>query len=105
MACSFGNIPTTLVRRLISPLSRSIGLVECSFAQWVGGEVHVSQDVVLRLVVHEGGEFRQAGLHLVDHLAPLDLPAVLSSCAKMVPMNAAAKPAAVAPGMSQAGCA
>ena len=42
----------------------------------------MSQNIFLRLV-HEGGEFRQAGLHLVDHLAPLDSGGVLSSCAKM----------------------
>jgi hypothetical protein len=30
MASSLGKMPTTSVRRLISPLSRSIGLVECS---------------------------------------------------------------------------
>jgi transposase-like protein len=35
------------------------------------GKVHISEYIILRLV-HEGGELRQAGLHLVDHLAPLD---------------------------------
>ena len=33
MDLSFGKIPTTSVRRLISPLSRSIGLVECSLVR------------------------------------------------------------------------
>lgn len=33
MAPSFGKIPTTSVRSLISPLTRSIGLVECNWTR------------------------------------------------------------------------
>jgi hypothetical protein len=33
-----GKMPTTSVRRLISPLRRSIGLVECSLVRWAGGK-------------------------------------------------------------------
>src|ERR1700730_5059159 len=36
-AASLGKMPTTSLRRLISPLSRSSGLVECSLARcWAG---------------------------------------------------------------------
>ncbi len=37
MAASLGKIPTTLVRRLISPLRRSSGFVDHSFRQWAWG--------------------------------------------------------------------
>jgi hypothetical protein len=33
MASLLGKMPTTLVRRLISPLTRSIGFVECSLSR------------------------------------------------------------------------
>jgi Berberine and berberine like len=33
-AASFGKMPTTSVLRLISPLRRSSGLVECSLVRW-----------------------------------------------------------------------
>jgi hypothetical protein len=39
MAASFGKMPTTSVRRLISPLTRSSGIVECSFARCRRGKV------------------------------------------------------------------
>jgi hypothetical protein len=39
MASSLGKMPTTSVRRLISPLRRSIGLVECSLARCWAGKV------------------------------------------------------------------
>ena len=38
MASSFGKMPTTLVRRLISPLGRSMGLVELILPQCFWGE-------------------------------------------------------------------
>ena len=37
MASSLGKMPTTSVRRLISPISRSMGLLECSLARCCGG--------------------------------------------------------------------
>ena len=39
IAFSLGKMPTTSARRLISPLRRSIGLVECSFVRCCGGNV------------------------------------------------------------------
>ena len=39
MAASLGKMPTTSVRRLISPLRRSSGLTECSLARWAAGKV------------------------------------------------------------------
>ena len=36
---SLGKMPTTSVRRLISPFRRSIGLVECSLARCAAGKV------------------------------------------------------------------
>ena len=70
MAASFGKMPTTLVRRLISPLRRSIGLVECSRRAVFLGEGHVGQHVGLGLV-HEVGQLGRLGAELIGHLAPL----------------------------------
>jgi hypothetical protein len=39
LAASFGKMPTTSVRRLISPLRRSIGLVECNLVRCSLGNV------------------------------------------------------------------
>src|SRR5882762_9429601 len=39
MASSLGKIPTTSVRRLISPFTRSIGFVECSFGRCAAGKL------------------------------------------------------------------
>jgi hypothetical protein len=74
MAASLGKMPTTSVRRLISPFSRSIGFVLCSLARWAagtmgGGEAHIGEHVRLG-VVHEGREFRQLGAQLIGDLAP-----------------------------------
>jgi hypothetical protein len=67
MASSLGKMPTTLVLRLTSPLSRS---------ETVGGigsrPMHVGEDVGLGLV-HEG---RELGPELVGDLAPLGLSGV-----------------------------
>ena len=38
-------MPTTSMRRLVSPLRRSNGLVEYSSAQWAAREAHGGQDV------------------------------------------------------------
>ena len=38
-AASLGKMPTTSLRRLISPLSRSIGLVECIHPAWTGAKL------------------------------------------------------------------
>jgi hypothetical protein len=45
MASSLGKIPTTSVRRLISPLRRSIGSAECSLARcWAERSYGPEQD-------------------------------------------------------------
>ena len=44
MAASLGPMPTTSVRRLISPTGRSIGLVECSL------EAHVGEQAIMTIV-------------------------------------------------------
>ena len=64
MAASLGKMPTTSVRRLISPLRRSSGLVECSLARCAAGKRHVGEHVGLGLV-HQGGELGQLGPELV----------------------------------------
>ena len=69
MAASFGKMPTTLVRRLISPLSRSRELVECSRERCSRGKAHVGQHVVLGLV-HDRRQLGQLGPELVGDLAP-----------------------------------
>jgi hypothetical protein len=55
MASSFGKMPTTSVRRFISPLRRSIGLVECSLVPMLRRERHVSEHIGLSLI-QEAGE-------------------------------------------------
>ena len=70
MAASLGKMPTTSVRRLISPFKRSIGLVECSLGRCRGREGHVSQHVGLDLI-HERGELGDLGSELIGDLAPL----------------------------------
>jgi hypothetical protein len=50
-------MPTTSVRRLISPLSRSSGLMEWIFGPVIFREAHEGQYVGLRFV-HEGSELR-----------------------------------------------
>jgi hypothetical protein len=60
----------TLVRRLISPLRRSIGLVECSLARCGAGKLYIGEEVGLRFV-HEGGELWQLRPQLIGNAAPL----------------------------------
>jgi hypothetical protein len=70
MASSLGKMPTTSVRRLISPLKRSIGLVECSLVRCCGGKGHVGEHIGLGLV-EEVGKLGQLGAELVGNLPPL----------------------------------
>src|SRR5215216_1175069 len=49
-------MPTTSVRRLISPLGRSSGFVEWIFGRWSLGKLIKASTSVG--VVHQGGEFR-----------------------------------------------
>ena len=72
MASSLGKIPTTSVRRLISPLSRSIGLVLCSWTRCSLGKGHVGQHVGLCLI-NDGGELGNLGADLVGDGPPLAL--------------------------------
>jgi hypothetical protein len=67
-----GKMPTTSVRRLISPLSRSTGLDQCSLARCCAGEAHIDEHIRLRLI-HEGGELWHLGTELIGDLAPLRL--------------------------------
>ena len=75
MAASLGKIPTTLVRRLTSAWSRSIGFVGVQFLAVLPGEAHVGEDVVLGFV-RENCQLGHLGPELVGDLAPLDLRAV-----------------------------
>ena len=50
MAASLGKMPTTSVRRLISPFNRSSGLVLCSLVRCCGWEGHVGQHIGLGLI-------------------------------------------------------
>ena len=75
IAASLGKMPTTSVRRLISPLRRSSGLVEWILARCSLGKRHVGEDVLLGLV-QERRELRQLGPDLVGDLAPLGLGGV-----------------------------
>ena len=63
-------MPTTLVRRLISPLRRSSRVGRMQFLAVLPVEAHIGEDVVLGLV-HEGGELWRLGLELVGDQAPL----------------------------------
>jgi hypothetical protein len=67
IASSLEKMPTTSVRRLISPLRRSNGLME-----WILilREAHEGEDIGLRLV-HERGELRHFRTELIGDLAPL----------------------------------
>ena len=77
MASSLGKMPTTSVRRLISPLSRSSGLVLWIFGLWSPafagqalGEAHKGQNIGFGLV-HQSGQLGDLGPELIGHLAPL----------------------------------
>ena len=48
MAASFGKMPTTSVRRLISPFRRSSGFVECSFVRCCWGKLNIGGNVSAR---------------------------------------------------------
>ncbi len=55
MAASLGKMPTPPMRRLISPLTRSIGLVKRSFVLWSRRESQVGEDIGFR-PIHQVGE-------------------------------------------------
>ena len=59
MASSFGKMPTTSVRRLISPFSRSSGFVLVHLAAMALREVHVGEHVGFG-VVEQRGELADA---------------------------------------------
>ena len=70
-AASFGKIPMTSLRRLISPLRRSSRFVLCKFGPPLGWEVHVGENICLG-IIHQGGEFRTPWPGLIGgDLAPL----------------------------------
>jgi hypothetical protein len=68
MASSLGKIPTTLVLRLISPLGRSMGLVE--LVPVLLGQAHEGEDIDFGLV-EQVCELGQLGAQLVGDLTPL----------------------------------
>ena len=70
MASSLGKMPTTSVRRLISPLSRSMGIVGVQLGAVFLGEGHVCQHVMLSLI-HDVGELGRLGADLIGNGVPL----------------------------------
>ena len=84
MAASFGKMPTTLVRRLISALRRPTGMVEaiCS----------VGEHVVLGSI-HQNGELWEALSETIGTLAPL-LAASRVSCADRAQLGSDHRPLA-----------
>jgi hypothetical protein len=65
-----GKIPTTAVRRLISLLSRSWGLVLRIWRRWASGEREVDEQIGLRLE-EQAGDGRKADREPVGHPAQL----------------------------------
>jgi hypothetical protein len=81
MASALGKMPTTSVRRLISPLRRSSGLVRWIFGRWspafgslsrgqAFGEAHEGENIGFGLI-HQHGELCHLGSELIGHLTPL----------------------------------
>jgi hypothetical protein len=68
-------MPTTSVRRLISLLTRSSGLVEWILARCSLGKPHVGEHVLLGFI-EQGRELGQLGPDLIGDLAPLGLGGV-----------------------------
>ena len=74
MAASLGKIPTTLVRRLTSAWSRSIGFVECNFWRCSLGKLMYARTSCS--ASSKNCQLGHLGPELVGDLAPLDLRAV-----------------------------
>jgi hypothetical protein len=70
IAASLGKMPITSVRRLISPIGLSMGLVGVQLGTVLGREAHVGEHVGLGLV-HQGGQLGDLGPELVGDAAPL----------------------------------
>ena len=77
MASALGKMPTTSVRRLISPLSRSSGLALWIFGRWsplsrgqAFGKAHEGENIGFGLI-HQDGELCHLGSELIGHLRPL----------------------------------
>lgn len=70
MATSWGEMPTTSVRGLISPLRRSIRIGGVQLGPMLLRDRHVGEHVSFGLV-EEAGELRQLGAELIGNLAPL----------------------------------
>ena len=87
MAASLRKMPTTSVRRLISPFSRSSGLALCNLLRCWGGKF-MEADTVGRGIVHECCELSHLWPELVGDAAPLALACSASSWAKVVAMRA-----------------
>ncbi len=86
---SLGKMPTTSVRRLISPFSRSSGFVLWILARCSLGNAHVGKHVGLG-VIHQRGQFRHPRSQLIgDPCATASRASSASSCANAVPIQAA----------------
>ena len=68
-AAAFGKIPTTRLRRLISLLTRSSGLVDQILRQWAFGKRGEREDLGLRLV-HQRTDLGERGGELVADFVP-----------------------------------
>src|ERR1700731_3348717 len=69
MASSLGKMPTTSVRRLISPLSRSSGLVLWIFGRWSLGKIMKARTSASASSIRAA--LGDLGSELIGHLAPL----------------------------------
>src|SRR5215470_11397743 len=70
MAASLGKMPTTSVRRLISPLRRSSGLVLWIFGRWSLGKLMKARTSASASSIQDG-ELCHLGSELIGYLAPL----------------------------------
>ena len=76
-----GKIPTTSVRRLISPLSRSIRIGRIDFAVVLARKTHVGEHVLLG-IRHEFSDLRESLLKLIGHHVPLRPSGLLAGLGK-----------------------
>src|SRR6478735_3191658 len=100
MASSLGKMPTTSVRRLISPFTRSIGFVECSFGRCAAGKLMYARTSLSASSINSAS-FLTLGRSWSATCRHWALAASASSWAKAVPMKAATTRPALLAGMSQ----
>src|SRR5882724_6085887 len=101
MASSLGEMPTTSVRRLISPLSRSSGLVLWIFGRWSLGKLmkasHLGSELISHLTPLGAGHFSVLLGEGGGDEGSDDTPAVLAGMGQDIAheVHAAALPGAV----------